>query len=421
MTEEVLGAITSDKVETDNTNFATLKADQTCEEALIPRDNAVRQLNWQVTLEKGSIYNPQEDVGVYAQEVDCKYGVQVDGTVFGRDAVSVEHGGAMHSAASDEGEAAPVIGARVLGSVVSDGSVEVVSPDSKLDDWEPRPVTVYGDLVGGHVSIEEPTVVYGNVLAEQMLWVDAPTVVFGDVRSEGSLEATDLFAFSITARDEVTLGERVVTVNPVVRSDEGTITLVDDVAVFDSATLARVGDAHDVDSVAVGPWVLDEETVWEGDRLVPADVIDHGDGELATRAWRTVSEPDSEYAYVQSLLQRHVAEFRRDPPDIEQFRYGGLVSVGESSPDDDGGVTVEHHGEGDVVLGDQEKEVEEEDLTTIDNSVTDVTETKTVHDERTTIEDSVLNRSDVGGVGDADGSDGEAADGTQMPAEPREE
>ncbi|WP_436908547.1 hypothetical protein [Halosimplex marinum] len=409
MTDEILGAITSDKVETDNTNFATLKADQTCEEALIPRDNPVRQRNWQVTLEKGSVYNPQEDIGIYAQEVDCKYGVQVDGTVFGRDTVSVEHGGAVHGAAGDGDDEPPVIGARILGSVVAEGSIEVVSPDSKLDDWEPRPVSVYGDVVGGHVSFEEPTVVYGNVTAEQMLWVDAPTVVFGDVRSEGSIEATDLFAFSVTARDDVNLGERVVTVNPVVRSAEGSISMADDVAVFDSATLARTRDAHGIDEVALGLWVLDDDAVWEGGRLVPDDVFDHGDGEIATRAWRTVSEPDSEYRYIESLFTRSVDQYRRDPPDIDQFRYGGLASMADSGPDE-GGVTVEHSGEGDVVLGDQDKEIDSEDLTKIDNSVTDVTERTTVHDERTTIEDSVLKDTEVAGAGADDPSDDEATE-----------
>jgi len=413
MTDEVMGAITSDKVETDNTNFATLKADQTCEEALIPRDNAVRQLNWQVILEKGSVYNPQEDVGIYAQEVDCKYGVQVDGTVYGRDTVSLEHGGAIHSAVSEEGEDPPIIGARILGSVVSDGSIDIESPDSKLDDWAERPVTVYGDLLGSHVSIEEPTVVYGNLVAEQMAWIDAPTMVFGDVHSEGAIEATDLFAVSISARDDVTLGENVVTVNPAVRSVEGEITLADSVGLFDSATLAAIQDANDIDDITLGPWVLAADEVWDGSTLVAADVLDQGDGQLATRAWRTVNEPHEEYAYIQSLLGRYVEEYRRDPPDIEQFRYGGLASLGGmGSPGGDAGITVEHEGEGDIVLGSQQKEVREEDLTKIDNSVTDVTERTTVHDERTTIEDSVVNRSDVGvGAASADAETDASAGG----------
>lgn len=400
MTEEILGAITSDKVETDNTNFATLKADQTCEEALVPRDNAVRQLNWQVTLEKGSVYNPQEDIGIYAREVDCKYGVQVDGTVFGSDGVSIEHGGSVHSAGDGDGDP-PVIGARILGSVISEGSVEVTSPDAKMDDWEGRPVSVYGDVLGGHVSIEEPTVVYGNISAEQMLWIDAPTLVFGDVRSGGSIEATDLFAFSGTAHDDISFGKRVVTVNPVVRSETGTISMANDVFVFDSATLAAIQDGHDIDHVSIGPWLFEDEALQEGGRLVPADVIDHGEGELATRAWRTVSTSESEYRYIESLLDRYVDDFRRDPPDIDQFRYAGLGSIGETDGPSESGITIEHQGEGDVVFGDQDKQIDQDTLTKIDNSVSEVTETTTVHDERTTIEDSVVNRSDIGNDDDS--------------------
>ena len=179
MAEEIQGAITSDKVETDNTNFATVKADQTCEEALVPRENAFRQLTWQVTMEKGSVYNPPEEIGIYAEEVECKYGVQVEGDVFGRQGVSIEHGGAAHSA-SDEGE---TIGARILGSVVSEGQIEVIEAGSKLEDHEERPVTIYGDVVGSHVSFDRPTIVYGCVRAGRTLRVNAPTVVLGDIYS----------------------------------------------------------------------------------------------------------------------------------------------------------------------------------------------------------------------------------------------
>jgi predicted acyltransferase (DUF342 family) len=410
MTDEILSSITSDKVETDNTNFATLQADQTCEEVLIPRDNPVRQLNWQVTLEKGSVYNPQENVGIYAKEVECKYGVQVDGTVFGRDSVSVEHGGARHSAVENEEGGTSTIGARILGSLISEGSTDIVEPDAKLDDWEARPVTVYGDLIGGHVSIERPVIVYGSVVAEQMLWVDAPAVVLGDVRSNGSIEATDLFAFSITARDDLTLGRNVVTVNPTIWSEEGTVTFADDVGILDSETLATVQEEHELDGVSLGPWLFDEEAVWEGSRLVDADITPRGDGELANRAWRTVAEPAAEYEYIRSFLDGQVENHRRDPPDIDQFQYAGLTSVEESSAGGATGVSIEHDGDGDIVVGSQNKQIEKEDLTKIDNSTTDVTEETDIHDERTTIEDSVVNRSEIGSGETSSDENGEKAD-----------
>ncbi|WP_251342724.1 hypothetical protein [Haloplanus halophilus] len=376
MPEEAKGAITSDKVETDNTNFATVRADQTCEEVLVPRENAYRQLNWQVTLEKGSIYKPQEDVGIYADEVDCKYGVQIRGDVFGRSAVSLEHGGAVHSGA-DDGESAPVVGARVVGSVVSEGQVDVTAPGSRMDDWEPRPVQVYGDVIGDHVTIEEPTVVYGTVSAETTLRANAPLVVVGDVRSEGIVEASDLVAVSVSARDDVTLGHDVAVVNPEIRSDEGTLTIADRVGILTPELLEHVRANNDVD--AVGPWVFDVDAVWEGSALVPADVSDHGQGQIADRAWRTVEEPTERRAKVRKTVESMIERTRKHPPDIEEFRYASVGSVGGTE------ITVE----GDVVAGDQRK--------TVDESTTAIDRSTEVHDESTTVEDSVVNRSDIAG------------------------
>jgi hypothetical protein len=394
MTEEILSAITSDKVETDNRTFATLQADQTCEEPLIPRENPFRQLDWRVTIEKGAIYKPQEGVGIYAQDVDCKYGVQIDGDVFGRGEISLEYGGAAHAAAADEDEDPPTIGTRILGSIVSEGSVKIVSPDAKLDDWEARPVKIYGDVTADHLMIEEPTIVYGNVVVEERLLVDAPLVVIGEARSEGSLEASDICAFSISARNDIVLGTNAVTVNPAIRSQEGSITVAERVGILDSETLATIQQRHDVSAITLGPWLFDESAIWQGSTLEEVDRSQYGNGEKLSRAWRTVREPDSEYAYVEHLFQEHLDSYRNDPPDIEQFRYVGVGSLEET--DQDAGVTIEHDGEGDVVLGSQTKEVQKEDVTTIDQSVTEIDESTTVHDERTTVEDSVVKDADIG-------------------------
>jgi predicted acyltransferase (DUF342 family) len=388
MAEEIQGAITSDKVETDNTNFATVKADQTCEEVLVPRENAFRQRNWVVTLEKGSVYNPQEDVGIYAEEVDCKYGVQIRGDVFGRKSVSLEHGGAAHSAAVDGDEETPVIGARVIGSVISQNQVTVTDPDSQLDDWEPRPVQVYGDVIGEHVTFDAPTVVYGVVSAESTLRINAPTVVVGDVRSDGLLEASDLFAVSITAQGDVTLGENVAVCNPVVRSETGTVTITDRVGLLTPDLFDHIRSANDVD--AVGPWIFDVDAVWEADALVPADVSDHADGQVASRAWRTFEESVETYERLREQFDAMVERTRKSPPNIEEFRYSGLGSVGGDD------ITVE----GDIVAGDQEKTVDE--TVEVDRSTTEVDRSTTEIDQSTTVEDSVVNRSDIDGGADED-------------------
>jgi hypothetical protein len=394
MTDEFTSTITSDKVETDNRTFATVRADQTCEEALIPGEEPFRQLEWSVTLEKGSVYNPEEEAtGIYAEEIDCKYGVQIGGDMFGRNGISLAHGGSVHSSLGDD-EENPVIGTRVLGTVASEGKVEVTEPASKAEDWEERPVTIYGDLFGSHITIDRPLLVYGNIVAENTLRVDAPTVVLGDVRSEGIIEASDLFALTIFATKDIVLGTNAVTINPVVHSAEGEVTLADRVGVLDSGTLATIQEENDLDRIAFGPWLFEEDALWEPSVLYQDDVMSHGDGEVATRTWRTVTEPSEEYAYIQSLVESQVRAFRKDPPDIEQFRYAGLGSVDdmESGP----GVEIAHTGDGDIVMGSQQKSVTETTHTAIDNSETRVDQSTEVHDESTTVEDSVVNRSEIG-------------------------
>jgi hypothetical protein len=382
MADEIQGAITSDKVETDNTNFATVKADQTCEEALIPRENAFRQLTWQVTMEKGSVYNPPEEIGIYAEEVECKYGAQIEGDVFGRQGVEIEHGGAAHSESDGEG----TIGARILGSVVSEGQIEVVAPGSKMEDFEERPVTIYGDVVGSHVSFERPTIVYGCVRAERTLRANAPTVVLGDVYSEGMIEASDLFAVSITGADDITLGSNVAVLNPTIRSETGSIHIADRVGLLLPEVFEKISAGNDLD--AVGLWIFDVDAVWEN-ALYPSDVVEHGDGQVADRAWRTVNELDEEYyADLRTMFDEFVESTRKNPPDIEEFRYAGVASLGEL-----GGDTQI---EGDVVVGTQEKTVEETEMTKIDQSTTEIDQSTEVNDQHTTVSDSVVKGSDVG-------------------------
>lgn len=381
MTEEIQSAITSDKVETDNTNFATVRADQRCETALVPRENPFRQLSWQVTVEKGAVYSPQEDVGIYAQEVECKYGAQIDGDIFGRESVTVEYGGAVHG-----GTDGKTIGARVLGSLFSEGEVDVTAAGAQLEDWEEAPVTVYGDIVGEFVTVDRPTIVYGSVHAEQAFRTNALTVVLGDVRSEGVVEASDLFVFSLSAQEDIVLGDNVIVVNPVIRSEWGSIRFPSQIGLFHPELYTILREHHGIDTV--GFWVFDQEEVWQT-TLSTEDVRAHGDGQVVDRSWRTINEPgDDYYERLREVLEEVTRATRKDPPDVEEFRYAGITTLDSGS----GETTIE----GDVVVGSQEKTVEDTDMTKIDQSTTEIDQSTEVHDESTTVEDSVVNRSDIG-------------------------
>ncbi len=381
MPDKLQGAITSDKVETDNTNFATVKADQTCEEALVPRENAFRQLNWQVTLEKGSVYNPPEAIGIYAAEVDCKYGVQVSGDIFGRDRVAIEHGGAAHPAANE----ASTLGARIAGSVISKGQIDIVAPASTFDDWEAQPVAIYGDLIGAHITVERPTVVYGSVHATDAFRTNARTVILGDVYSEGDIEASDLFAFSVSAAGDITLGANVAVVNPTIRSMTGSIRIADCVGLLTPHLFEHIKSNSNID--AVGLWVFDIDAVWE-QGLYSVDITDAGDGKVADRAWRTVNElPDDHYAAIRNMFEDAIESTRKDPPSIGEFRYAGITSLDELGGD----TTID----GDVVVGSQDKTVDTTEIAAVDQSITEIDQSTEVNDESTEVSDSVINRSDV--------------------------
>lgn len=399
MAEEFKTTITSDKVETNELDYATLRADQRYEGPLIPRKNPFRQRKWSVTLEKGSVYDPQEDVGLYAAEVDCKYGVQINGTVFGRDEVRFEHGGAAYSALGGD-DGTPTVGARVIGSVASEGVVSVMEPSTRADDWKPRPVEIYGDVVCSRLEIDAPTLIYGNVSTDTKLKVGAPALVFGDVVSTGSVDATELFAFSIRADRNVELGENVVVVNPTIWSREGNVRLSQPVGLLDSTTLAKLQEDGDLDDVALGLWLFESEVIWNGATLAPIDVSRRGEGAVASRAWRTANVPDDEFAFVRTLLERLVEGLRNDRPNVDEFRYASYETEG-----DYGGPTYRLEAtDGDIIMGDQTKTVDQTESETVDRSETTVEDRTEVHDESTVVEDSVVSRSEIGGGTEADDS-----------------
>ncbi|MFB6177005.1 MAG: hypothetical protein ABEI99_07670 [Halobaculum sp.] len=74
-----------------------------------------------------------------------------------------------------------------------------------------------------------------------------------------------------------------------------------------------------------------------------------------------------------------------DDPDLDGRIEDALDAAGDAG--------------GDVVVGSQEKSIEETDVTEVDRNTTVVDESETVHDESTTIDDSVVSGSNVGGEG----------------------
>lgn len=307
---------TKHAVETDERNYARVQAGETCRQVLIPQSNPHTQRDWRVTLAPGARYAPPDGTGIYAKEVDCKHGVQSSADVFGRDTISMAAGGTAHEL--DSGEQA-VLGTRVLGSVLSEGSIHTTTPASRGDDFEQRPVIVFGDVLGGHITIEQPLIVYGNVAAEQSLRVDAPTLVMGETRSEGKLDASTLCTLSIAAQEDISLGEQVLVTNPLVRSMAGDIELTEPVGLLDSLTVSRLQDECGRDQIPLGQWLFDESAAWEPGVLRTADIRPHEGGTVASRAWRTVEESVPEYEFLRRSIASQVAEIRSNPPSIDEL------------------------------------------------------------------------------------------------------
>lgn len=303
-------------VETDERNYARVKAGSTCRRVLIPRANPQTQLDWRVTLAEGARYAPPDQTGIYAKEVDCKHGVQSNADVFGRDTVSIAAGGKTQDVGAGE---QAVLGTRILGSVLSEGSVHTTTPATRGEQFQQRPIIVFGDVIGGHVTVEQPLLVYGNVVAEQTLRVDAPTIVMGETHSHGTLDARTLCTLSVAAREDISLREDVLVTNPVVRSMAGDIEFEEPVGLLDSLTVNRIQQRYDTGSVPLGQWLFEESAAWEPGVLREADLRKHDGGTVASRAWRTVEESVSEYEFLRSGIASQAGEIRSDPPSIEEM------------------------------------------------------------------------------------------------------
>ncbi len=82
---KVKSQVTQDKIETDEETFVKVAPDQTCTQPLIPTKEPTKEVDFDVTLEKGVIYNPEERVGIYGKTVEIGYGCRINGSVYGRD------------------------------------------------------------------------------------------------------------------------------------------------------------------------------------------------------------------------------------------------------------------------------------------------------------------------------------------------
>lgn len=186
---KVKSQVTQDKIETDEETFIKVAPDQTCTQPLIPTKDPTKEVDFDVTLEKGVIYNPEERVGIYGKTVEIGYGCRINGSIYGRDKVDLSSG-----AIEDFG------GGMVYGNISSLGDVIIEEPDKKMDDYGEGVVNVVGDVAGKNVKINSPTIVKGNILSKQDIEINAETIVQGNIYSKrGKVSVAHTVANSIIA------------------------------------------------------------------------------------------------------------------------------------------------------------------------------------------------------------------------------
>lgn len=129
-------------VETDDATYATVLPDQTCDKPLIPKSNPIKQLDWKISLGKGCTYLPEE--GIYAKNVEIGYGSWINGSIFGRENITLESGSSSRG------------GGIINGSVLSEGTVKIKTPEWKKEEFKQDYLYIKGDIIGENINISAP-------------------------------------------------------------------------------------------------------------------------------------------------------------------------------------------------------------------------------------------------------------------------
>jgi hypothetical protein len=242
MDEQFKTQIVTSKVETDDLTYAKVTADQVCKVPLIPAKSPTKQLKWAVTIEKGAIYNPEKRTGIYAETVRIGYSARINSSVYARRLLELEYG----AGAKGYG--------MVLGSVTSSGDVQIIEPRIKMGDFTPKPIIIYGPVIGRRVSIRGQAIIMGPVIGYEKVTIDGRVVVHGIVQSvRGGVQANGLFCHGIVAGNQpvktakgsvekpmgIKLGDKVSVLHPIIwlKSEDGGISMAAPVRIISRVCL----------------------------------------------------------------------------------------------------------------------------------------------------------------------------------------
>ncbi|MEW5937761.1 MAG: polymer-forming cytoskeletal protein [Candidatus Thermoplasmatota archaeon] len=350
--EETAGAVkaqvTKKAVETDGLTYANVSPDQFCEEPLIPLKNPTQQMVWNVTIGKGAVYNPRTPAGIYANKVEINYGARVNGSIFGRERVTVDSG---------TSRAGPTF---IYGNVTSNGHVLISAPVKTMKDYEEGVAVIIGNIVGKIIEINTPVVVKGNVLAEEDVKLENGVVVYGIVHSKGRIDAKDASAYTFISEnrkriakspgedvDEVEpsgpaihIGAGVSVFLPFIWLKESREKPVDDVLAIDGkvryidSKCADCAAQRGIREIMKCRQYLDGKC---GDytAMDKNDILAYQQGFMLSLAWRTSRDPEVEHKLRASIESDALAIMKMESKYIKSFmadEYGGFGTVEDMAP-----------------------------------------------------------------------------------------
>ncbi len=192
--EEPKAFLTADRIDSDKQTYASITAGQYCMEPLIPYENPIEQLKWNVTFEPGAIYSPKKDVGIFANKVVIKFGCLINGSIYGRHSVKLQSG-------------ATKLGPGLInGSVTSKGPITISNPRTGAKGYRPDKIVIIGDIIGNSVEVYGNTSIIGNVIAKKDISIKGESSIQGMVYShEGNIEIKNSSCYSIIAGNKIEL------------------------------------------------------------------------------------------------------------------------------------------------------------------------------------------------------------------------
>ncbi len=341
--DTVKAQVTTKAIETDHLRYFKVAPDQVCDESIIPTKEPTRQMDWTVSIGKGAVYNPKIATGIYANVIEIGYGARINGSVYGRSKITIDTG------ASRIGQTF------IYGDVSSPGDIIISAPNKKMRDYKEGSVVVTGNIIGKTIEITSAASIKGNVMAEKDIAISARCTVHGFIYSKnGTVSLEGVSAYGIIAGNKqkpqtegygereaeppatgVSIGRGVSLLVPLIWVKNNmrgipSITFKEAIRVIDSECAdctineGREGAmrcAEHLQGTCDKYMVLDDN-----------DIMEYLNGTIASNAWRTCREPESDLEMIAKSIDNTLRQMKNEKEILKTFmadEYGHFMTVGD--------------------------------------------------------------------------------------------